>query len=87
MIASMTDIGQRNILFAYNYLSNEKLEIAASDLGDEFARKVLYFPDTGSAKVRRIKQLQNDTIIQREVAYQKEMAKPAVSDAGSIDLF
>ena len=87
MIVSMTDIGQRNILFAYNYLQNEGLSVMASDLGDEFARKVLYFPDTGSVKVRRIKQLQNDTIIKREVAYQKEMAKPSVSDAGSIDLF
>lgn len=87
MIASMSDIGQRNILFAYSYLANEKITVAAADVGDVFARKVLYFPDTGSVKVRRIKQLQNDTLIAREEAYQKAVSQPAVSDAGSIDLF
>lgn len=87
MIAAMSDIGQRNILFAYNYLRAEGLTIAASDLGDVFARKVLYFPDTGAAKVRRIRQLQNDTLIKREAAYQREVSKPSVADAGSIDLF
>lgn len=87
MIASMSDIGQRNILFAYNYLASEGLSAAASDVGDIYARKVLYFPDTGSAKVRRIKQMKNDTIIKRETAYQKTVAKPDESQAGSIDLF
>jgi len=87
MIASMTDIGQRNILFAMEYLRREGLQAVASDVGDVFARKVLYFPDTGAVKVRRIRQLQNDTLIRREAAYQQEVSRPAVADAGSIDLF
>lgn len=87
MIASMSDIGQRNILFAYSYLANENIAVVASDVGDVFARKVLYFPDTGSVKVRRIKQLQNDTLIVREEAYKKAVSQSSEPDATSVDLF
>lgn len=87
MIASMTDIGQRNILFAYNYLANEGLKVTAADVGDIFARKILYFPDTGCVKVRRIKQLNNDTLVKRETEYQKTVEQPPAAAAGSIDLF
>ena len=69
MMAKMTDIGQKNILFVYQYLAEELLKIEASDVGDVFARKVLYFPDTGNVKVRRIKDVKNDTIIRRETEY------------------
>jgi len=89
MMAKMTDIGQKNILFVYQYLAEELLKIEASDVGDVFARKVLYFPDTGNVKVRRIKDVKNDTIIRRETEYEKHMSvdnqpKP---DADNIELF
>lgn len=74
MMATMTDIGQKNILFVYQYLAEEMLKIEASDVGDIYARKVLYFPDTGSVKVRRIKNVKNDTIIRRETEYEKHVA-------------
>jgi len=90
MMAQMTDIGQKNILFVYKYLADEQLKIEASDVGDIYARKVLYFPDTGSAKVRRIKNVQNDTIIRRESDYQRKMVKGTGKDAGAggdVELF
>jgi chemotaxis protein CheD len=69
VLASMTDIGQRNILFAYEFLRKEGLDIVASDVGDIYSRKILYFPDTGAVKVRRITTTNNDTIINREKGY------------------
>jgi chemotaxis protein CheD len=87
MIASMTDIGQRNILFAYNYLSNEGFSIQASDLGDVFARKVLYFPDTGAVKVRRIRDLKNSTLMDREDSYRKAVCEEKPQQSGAVDLF
>ncbi len=66
VLASMTDIGQRNILFAYDFLRKEGLDVAAADVGDIFSRKILYFPDTGAVKVRRITTTKNETIINRE---------------------
>jgi len=89
MIASLTDIGQRNILFVYNYLAKEGLKVAAADVGDVYARKVLYFPDTGAVKMRRITHTKNDTLLQRENEYRKSVDKSNQpnSGAGSIDLF
>ena len=89
MMAKMTDIGQKNILFVYQYLAAEQLKIKASDVGDIFARKVLFFPDTGCVKVRRIKNVKNETIVQREAAYEKsvEVESSAVPNANNIELF
>lgn len=89
MMAEMTDIGQKNILFVYQYLAQEQLKIEASDVGDVFARKVLYFSDTGSVKVRRIKNVKNDTIIKREVEYEKHVSVDGTSkpDNKNIELF
>lgn len=89
MMASMTDIGQKNILFVYQYLAKEGLKILASDVGDIYARKVLYFPDTGNVKVRRIKNVKNDTIIRRETEYKKQVGVESISekDTSTIELF
>ncbi|ASP40994.1 chemotaxis protein CheD [Bacterioplanes sanyensis] len=86
MIASMTDVGQRNILFAYQYIAEEGLKVAAADVGNNVARKVLYFPDTGAVKVRRIKQLKNDVLLQREQEYQRSVNTDKAA-SGSVDLF
>lgn len=89
MMAKMTDIGQKNILFVHKYLAAEQLKIEASDVGDIYARKVLYFPDTGCVKVRRIKNVKNDTIIRREAEYEKHVSvdKDSVLMNNNIELF
>lgn len=85
VLASMTDIGQRNILFAYDYLRKEGLEVVAADVGDIYSRKVLYFPDTGAVKVRRITTTKNETILQREKGYMDKISDQPSS--GDIELF
>ncbi len=85
ILANMTDIGQRNILFAYDFLRKEGLKIAAADVGDIFSRKVLFFPDTGSVKVRRMSSTRNDTILQREKGYMDSIK--AHKDDSNIELF
>lgn len=89
MMAKMTDIGQKNILFVYQYLADEQMKIEASDVGDIYARKVLYFPDTGCVKVRRIKNVKNDTIIRRETEYEKQVStdRVAKTNDNNIELF
>jgi chemotaxis protein CheD len=86
VLSNMTDIGERNIAYVRKYIYEENFELAASDVGDRFPRKVLYFPDTGAVKVRKLKQTQNDTILQRELDYRKHLHnKPPKS--GSVELF
>ncbi|NVK39505.1 MAG: chemoreceptor glutamine deamidase CheD [Gammaproteobacteria bacterium] len=85
VLASMTDVGQRNILFAYDFLRKEGLNVKAADVGDVFSRKVLFFPDTGSVKVRRITTTKNETIIQREKGYLESIRQH--KDDSNIELF
>ncbi len=85
VLAAMTDIGQRNILFAYDFLRKEGLKIEAADVGDIFSRKVLFFPDTGSVKIRRMSSTRNETILQREKGYMERIK--AHKDDSDIELF
>jgi chemotaxis protein CheD len=85
IISSMSDVGNANIKFVHQYLETEGFAISAEDLGGKNPRKVMYFPDTGKVKVKRIKELHNDTIIKREKDYIHTLeTEPKV---GEIDLF
>ena len=87
VLASMTqsDIGASNIEFVLTYLKREGLGVTAQDLGGSYPRKVLYFPDTGAVKMKRLKQVHNDTVKQRELQYSKTLqTKPA---EGDVELF
>ncbi len=79
--ASKLDVGGRNISFVREFLACEGLDVVAEDLGDEYSRKVLYFPDTGAVKLRKMRKVDNNTIEQREKAYIESMKeKPSAGD-------
>lgn len=86
VLTNMTDIGLRNIEFVKKYIFEENFELAAADLGDIYPRKVLYFPDTGAVKVRKLRETQNNTIAQRELDYSRNLNKQPVT-GGSVELF
>lgn len=85
IMANMTDVGKRNILFARDYLSTEKIEIASQDVGDIFPRMVVYFPKSGKVKVKRLRSLHNNTIAEQEIEYLSTIETRPVS--GDIELF
>ncbi len=66
VLSNMTDIGERNISYVRKYIFEKNFELAAEDVGDIYPRKVLYFPDTGDVKVRKLKEVTNDTVLQRD---------------------
>jgi len=85
ILATMTDIGLRNIQFAQEYVKTENLTVISEDVGDVFPRKVIYFPATGKALVKRLKSLHNGTVVSRERDYMSKLdTKPVESD---IELF
>jgi chemotaxis protein CheD len=86
VLANLTDIGQRNILFAYDYLNKEGLKIVAADVGDVYPRKVIYFPQTGKVLVKRLGVVKNDTIARRENKYMKDIEQTS-NNSGDIELF
>lgn len=79
------DIGNGNIKFVREYIETEQLFLVGEDVGDIFPRKVIYFPLTGKVKVKKLRQMHNRTIIERESSYMSSLdVKPAESD---IELF
>ena len=85
IIANMTDVGLRNISFARDYLETEGLKITSEDVGDTFPRMVVYFPATGKVRVKRLRSLHNNTIVELETKYLNTIEKKPVS--GDIELF
>jgi chemotaxis protein CheD len=47
-------VGERNAEFILDYLSAEHIPVLASDLLDQFPRKVYFSPNAGGVKVRKI---------------------------------
>ncbi|MCE2572849.1 chemoreceptor glutamine deamidase CheD [Motilimonas eburnea] len=79
------NVGERNAEFVQDYLQTEHIPILASDLLDVYPRKVYFFPDTGRVMVRKIKNIHNSTIMDRESEYRLKLkAKP---ESGDVELF
>lgn len=82
---SALDIGQKNIRFAHEYLEQEGLKIASEDVGDIYPRKILFYPESGRVRMKKLHYEHNDTIRKREELYRNSIDKvPVESD---IELF
>ena len=85
VLASMTDVGARNIEFARHWLRLEGLSIAGEDVGDTYPRRVLYFPATGRVLMFRLRTTDLGEVVSREKQYQSTLReKPAGND---VELF
>jgi len=78
-------VGDRNAAFVKKYLKDEGIAITSEDVLDVFPRKVYYFPKTGKVLVKKLKQMNNYTLVKREEAYSSKFKTNEV--AGDIDLF
>lgn len=79
------NVGERNALFVREFLRAENIRIVAEDLNDVHPRKVYFFPRTGKVLVKKLKQLNNYTLVKREQAYASQLKNNKVS--GDVDLF
>ncbi len=85
ILRHMTDVGNRNIEFVEEYIALEGIPLISEDTGDIYPRKVVFHPNSGKVKVKKLRSLHNDTLIKREEEYQHTIEeKPA---AGDIELF
>ncbi len=79
------NVGERNALFVRDYLRAENIRVVAEDLNDIYPRKVYFFPRTGKVLVKKLKQLNNNTLVNREQDYASRLQTTPV--AGDIELF
>ncbi|HTN93143.1 MAG TPA: chemoreceptor glutamine deamidase CheD [Gallionella sp.] len=82
---TVANIGERNAEFVLKFLKTEKITVAAKDLLDIYPRKVYFFPSTGLVRVKKLKQVHNDTIINRETEYNTRLQYAKLE--GDVELF
>jgi len=82
---TMTNVGSRNAEFVLKFLATERIPVLAQDLESDYARKVYYFPQTGRVRLKMIRDLHNQTILQREREYGKRIEVQPVG--GEVELF
>ncbi len=85
IIATMTDIGKKNIEFVRGYIEQEGLRLVAQDVGDIYPRKVVFYPQSGRVQMKKLKQTHNDTVLLREQSYLHDIENKPV--AGDVELF
>ena len=82
---TVANVGERNAEFVQKFLKTEKIPIVAQYLLDIYPRKVYFFPSTGLVRVKKLKQVHNDTIISRESEYVTRLHYAKVE--GDVELF
>ena len=65
----LSNVGEQNAEFIVEYLSIERIPIVARDLLDVWPRKIYFFPRSGKVMVKRLRKVNNDTIVMRERDY------------------
>jgi chemotaxis protein CheD len=79
-------VGERNAAFVRDYLRQQRISIVAEDLLGKFPRKIYFFPEAGTVKVKKLIRLHNATIIQREQEHRQRMHQEEMA-AATVDLF
>lgn len=82
---TMHNVGERNSDFVLEYLEAERIRVVSQDLRDIYPRKVYFFPATGRVLVKKLKQVHNNTILQREAEYGSRLRTSKM--AGDVELF
>ncbi len=82
---TVTNVGESNAKFVLQYLETENIPVAAQDLLDIYPRKVYFFPQTGLVRVKILKTVHNDTIVNRESDYKSRLQYSRVE--GDVELF
>ncbi|NTS76884.1 chemoreceptor glutamine deamidase CheD [Catenovulum sp. SM1970] len=75
IVPNMSDVGASNIQFVRHFLQQESIPVIAHDVGGPWPRKVIFHPNSGMAKIKKLKSLHNDTIQARESIYRKDIEK------------
>lgn len=85
ILEQMTNIGAMNIRFVKEFIKIEQLKLVAEDVGDIYPRKVYYYPLSGRVRLKKLKALHNNTIVEREAKYMDALEREKIE--GDIDLF
>ena len=81
----MTNIGAANIAFVRSYIQTERLKLMGEHVGGLLPRKLCFHATSGSAQVKSLARLKNDTIVTRERKYAQDLQ--TTQPTGAVELF
>lgn len=79
------NVGERNTRFVQDYLATERIPVVSEDVLDIYPRKVVFFPVTGKAMVKRLAHAHPETMAQETRGNAATVAR--ATSGGSVDLF
>lgn len=82
---SNVNVGTRNAEFAQDYLLNENIPVVSKDLLDNCPRKIYFFPASGRVLVKKLRNMHNKTIVDREQVYSANLRTADIQ--GDVELF
>ncbi len=85
IVPNMSDVGMGNIDFVRHFLRQEEIPVVAHDVGGPWPRKVIFHPNTGTVKIKKLRSLHNDTIQARETVYMSSLEQTETTS--DIELF
>ena len=72
-------MGAYNSRFVEQYLHHQGIPILSKDLMDIYPRKVYFFPRSGRVLVKKLKKLNNTTLLDREADYYQRLSEMSFS--------
>ena len=72
-----SEVGSDNVRFVLDYLREQDIPVAASDLGDICPRKLYFFPESGRVKLRRLRSDESTQVICAEQEYRQRIIDEA----------
>jgi chemotaxis protein CheD len=76
MLANLGRIGESNASFARDYLANEDIPCLAEDLGGTHARRVVFHPTSGQARLMKVR----STDVGAQVDVSPQLLEPREND-------
>ena len=81
------NVGERNTDFVTQYLQTERIPIVSEDVLGIYPRKVVYFPATGKAMVKRLAHAHPEALVEQERSRGSAAQLAKTNAGGSVDLF
>ncbi len=85
--AELNNVGAQNSEIVIKYLRDEGIRLLAADLGGDRARRVFFFPSTGSVKVLNMSNSDTARASQQEVSLEQQLRKEKKAQVSIVELF
>jgi chemotaxis protein CheD len=83
--SSSAMIGSKNVAFVKEFLRKEGLSIDSSDLGEDYPRRLRYYPDTGKVMLLKLRRRADMAVVDEEKKFAESLKNKPVE--GGIELF